>query len=176
MKKGIKWFIKKDFLVKTPFIQNLASKFIEKARLNLETMNILFDLQNNKEARNILNVPDDYDSNEWVVVCAYYAMYLASLAALAKVNYKSKNHTATVLALETFFVKKQLLENEYLKIIEKAQFKEQYIDNLKLARQKREIAQYNVTKETTQKLANEIRDDAYTFVDRMEKLVNEIGK
>jgi uncharacterized protein (UPF0332 family) len=171
MKKDINVFIQEGLLTKTPFIQKLAPRFIEKAKNNLITLSILFDLHRNKEVREKLNVPENYDSNEWVVVCAYYAMYMAASAVLAKINYKSKNHTATVMALETFFVKKQLLEEKYLKMIEKAQLEKEYVDNLNLARNRREIAQYSVTKETTRRIAEEIKEDAYKFVERMEKLV-----
>ncbi|MBW2979668.1 hypothetical protein KY307_03400 [Candidatus Woesearchaeota archaeon] len=90
------------------------------------------------------------------------------------INYKSKNHTATILALETFFVKKQLLEERYLRMIEKAQLEKEYIDNLNLARDRREIAQYSVTKEITRRIAEEIKEDAYKFVERMEKLIRDL--
>ncbi len=176
MKKDINWFIREGSLAKTPFISRLAPRFIEKAKNNLITLSILFGIYNNEEARGSLNIPEDYDSSEWVVVCAYYAMYMAASATLAKVGYKSKNHTATVLALETFFVKKQLLEESYLKMIEKAQLEKQYVDNLNLARDRREIAQYSVTKETTRRIAEEIKGDAYKFVERMEKLIADLGK
>jgi uncharacterized protein (UPF0332 family) len=176
MKKDFNWFIREGLLAKTPFIQRLAPRFIEKAKNNLITLSILFDLHNNKKVRDSLNVPEDYDSSEWVVVCAYYAMYMVASAALAKISYKSKNHTATVLALDTFFVKKQLLEESYLKMIEKAQLEKQYIDNLNLARDRREIAQYSVTKETTRRIAEEIKEDAYKFVERMERLVSKMEK
>ncbi|MCS4541848.1 MAG: HEPN domain-containing protein [Euryarchaeota archaeon] len=175
MEKGISWFIQEGLLAKTPFIQKLTQKFIDKAKNNLITLSILFDLHNNKGVRDALNVPEEYDSSEWVVVCAYYAMYMAASAALAKINYKSKNHTATVLALETFFVKKQLLEEKYLKMIEKAQLEKEYVDNLNLARDRREIAQYSVTKETTRKIAEEIKEDAYKFVERIERLIDSLS-
>lgn len=174
MKKDINWFIREDLLTKAPFIQKLAPRFIEKAKNNLITMSILFDLHDSKEARDSLHVPEDYDSSEWVVVCAYYAMYMAASAVLAKINYRSKNHTATFIALETFFVNKQLLEERYLKMIEKAQLEKEYIDNPKLARDRREIAQYSVTKETTRKIAEEIKEDAHSFVERMEKLIGSL--
>ena len=170
--KDLNWFIQKGLLTKTPFMQKLAPRFIEKAKNNLITLSILFELHNNKEVRDSLNIPEDYDSSEWVAVCAYYAMYMAASAALAKISYKSKNHTASVMALETFFVKKQLLEENYIKMIEKAQLEKQYVDNLNLARDRREIAQYSVTKETTRRIAEEIKEDAYTFVGRMEKLID----
>lgn len=173
MKKDINWFIQEGLLTKTPFVQKLAPRFIEKAKNNLITLSILFDLHSNKEARNSLNAPKDYDSSEWVAVCGYYAMYMAASAVLAKINYRSKNHTATVLALEAFFVKKQLLEENYVKMIEKAQLEKRYIDNLNLARDRREIAQYSVTKETTRRIAEEIKEDAYKFVERMEKSIED---
>lgn len=176
MEKDINWFIQEGLLAKTPFIQKLTQKFIGKAKNNLVTLSILFDLQSNRIVRDSLNVPEDYDSSEWVVVCAYYAMYMAASAALAKINYKSKNHAATVLALETFLVKKQLLEESYLKMIEKAQLEKEYVDNLDLARDRREIAQYSVTKETTRKIAEEIKEDAYKFVERIEGLIREMER
>ncbi len=176
MEKNVDWFIERGLLAKTPFIQKLSPRFIDKAKNNLVTMSILFDIHNSKSARDTLNVPEDYDSSEWVAVCAYYAMYMAASAALAKINYKSKNHTATVVALETFFVRKRLLEDKYLKMMEKAQLETEHIDSLKLARDRREIAQYSVTKETTKKIAEEIREDAYRFVERMEKLIQALNE
>lgn len=80
------------------------------------------------------------------------------------------------MALETFFVEKQLLEESYLTLIERAQLEKQYIDNLNLARDRREIAQYSVTKETTRRIAEEIKEDAYKFVERMEKLITDLER
>ena len=171
MENNLDRFIQQGLLAKTPFIQGISKNFINKAKNNLITMSILFDLQNNKEARGALNIPQDYDSSEWTVVCAYYAMYMAASGALAKINYKSKSHAATVIALETFFVDKKLLEGKYLKMIEKAHLEKESVDDLKLARDRREIAQYSVTKATTRRIAEEIRGDAYKFVEQIEKLV-----
>ncbi|MBI2549388.1 hypothetical protein HYW21_08630 [Candidatus Woesearchaeota archaeon] len=78
--------------------------------------------------------------------------------------------------METFFVEKQLLEESYLTLIERAQLEKQYIDNLNLARDRREIAQYSVTKETTRRIAEEIKEDAYKFVERMEKLITDLER
>ncbi len=176
MKRDIYYFVQEGLLAKMPFVQKLAPRLIEKAKNNLITLSILFDLHNDKEVRASLNVPEDYDSSEWVVVCAYYAMYMAALAPLVKLGYQSKNHTATVFALETFFVKKQLLEEDYLDMIEKAQLEKEYLDTLNLARNKREMAQYSITKETTRRLAEEIKEEAYKFVERMEKLVADLSR
>ena len=175
MERNIGWFIDQGLLIKTPFVGRLAQRFLDKARNNLVTMSILYDLYGNTEAKKTLSAPEDYDSSEWVVVCGYYAMYMAALGALAKVGYRSKNHTATVVALETFFVEKKLLEPEYLKMLERAQLEKEQIESLKLAKERREIAQYSVTKETTRSIAEKVRVDAYKFVERIEELVKASG-
>ncbi len=163
-------FIDQSLLIKTPFIARLARRFLNKARNNLVTMSILLDLQDNAEAKEALSVPEDYDPTEWIVICGYYAMYMAALGALARVGYRSKNHAATVAALETFFVEKKLLEPEYLKMLERVQLEREQIEHLRLAKERREIAQYSVTKQTTMSIAEKIRTDAYEFVERIEEL------
>lgn len=175
MEKGINWFTRQGLLTKTPFIGRLAQRFLDKARNNLVTMSILFDLHISGEAKKILNAPEEYDSSEWVVICGYYAMYMAALGALARVGYRSKNHSATVVALETFFVEKRLLEPEYLKMLERAQLEKEQIEQLKLAKERREIAQYSVTKGTTRSIAEKIKEDAYRFVERIEGLVKTLS-
>lgn len=103
-------------------------------------------------------------------------MYLAALAALAKIGYKSKNHTAIICALETFFIKKGLLEKEILELLKKVKMEVKYVDMLRTARDKREIAQYSPTKKTVDFVATKIKEDAYRFVNRIEKLICEIDK
>lgn len=51
MSKGIRWFINRELLLKTPFIRRLAPRFLEKARNNLITMSILFDLHKNERVK-----------------------------------------------------------------------------------------------------------------------------
>jgi uncharacterized protein (UPF0332 family) len=172
MQRDIEWFIDQGLLIKTPFIGRLAQRFLGKARDNLVTMSVLSDLNDNVEARKLLSIPEDYDSSEWVVVCGYYAMYMAALGALAKVGYRSKNHAATVAALETFFVKKQLLAPEHLRMLERAHLEREQIERLRLAKERREIAQYSVTKETTRSVAQKIKADAYLFVEKIEELID----
>jgi len=102
-------------------------------------------------------------------------MYMAALSSLARINYRSKNHTATVVAMETFFVKKELLEERYLDMLENVQLEKGKIEQLEVVRERREIAQYSVTKDTTSELALKTRDDAYDFVNRIDVLLDEIG-
>ncbi len=69
-------------------------------------MNILFNID---KANDVLKIPKDYNPDEWIVVTSYYAMYMAALVLIAKIGLKSKNHSATITAIEEYFVKKNHL-------------------------------------------------------------------
>lgn len=167
MKKTLKWFLNKRLLLKDLTIKNLSRNYVKKARNNIITMELL-----NKSAdfREILALPEDYDPGEWIVISAYYSMYMAALGNLAKLGYKSRNHSATILALEEFLVKKRLLERKYLDVLDGMKIKKEEIEELEKARDRREKAQYSVTKKTTREIAEEARKDAHQFVNRMEEL------
>lgn len=167
MPKSFNWFLKKKLLLKDMTVRRLSKNYMKKARSNIVTMELLNKSVNFRE---ILGLPSDYDPNEWVVIAAYYSMYMAALGILAKLDYKSRNHSATIIALEELFIKKRLLEKEYLKILDKIRIKKEEIEELSKARSRRETAQYSVTKETTRNIAEETRRDARKFVDRLEEL------
>ena len=173
MKRKIDFYLKKKLLIKDNIVIDLATGYLEKAKINLITMQILLDIQNDKIIREKLNVPKEYSTYEWVVVCGYYAMYTSALALLAKIGFRSKNHTATLLVLEEFFVKKKLLNDESFIRIKNAMFQKEEIEKLSDARDKREIAQYSITKQTTKKIAEKIKKDAYEFVNKCEEVLSD---
>ncbi len=166
--KKIDFYLKKGQIVKDMTITPLAKKYLAKAKNNLVTMEVLSDLNSKKD---LLALPIDYDPNEWIVITGYYAMYSAALALVAKLGYKSKNHSATILILEKFFVKKKELDEASVNLLKNAKIRKQEIDELSEARHKREIAQYSVTKKTNKEIAEEIKKDAYNFVNKAEELV-----
>jgi len=169
--RAINWYIKQGQLSKDNSYENLANKFLQKARQNLITMSILSKLNDDGKARDLLKTPKDYDSNEWVVITGYYAMYTAATSLLAKIGYRSKNHTATLRVLEEFFVKKKILDEDTLILLKSAMFHKEEIEKLSDARHKREIAQYSITKQTTKKIAEEIKKDAYDFINKCEEII-----
>ena len=173
--RAINWYIKQGQLSKDNSYKNLANKFLQKARQSLITMSILSELNDNKKARDLLKTPKDYDSNEWVVITGYYAMYTAAISLLAKIGYRSKNHTATLCVLEEFFVKKKILDEDILMLLKSAMFHKEEIEKLSDARHKREIAQYSITKQTTKTIAEKIKKDAYDFINKCEEII-ESGK
>lgn len=134
-------------------------------------MSLLHELNTNATARLALHVPEHYETSEWVVTAAYYAMYMAASAVLAKLGYRSKSHEATILCFETFLVKKQLLEPRYVAMINEAHLGKKDVEQLRLAKERRKTAQYSPTLRTTRALAQSMREDAYAFVGRMERFL-----
>jgi len=164
-------YLKNKSLVKDATIKNLSEKYLLKAKSNLVTTSILYDAGINEEVRKLLNIPKNYISDEWIVVSSYYAMYASALALLAKIGYKSSNHSATILAIETFFVKKELIELQYLAMFKQAQITQTEVQELSDAKDDREIAQYSVTKATTHSIAETSKKNAFAFVQKIEELL-----
>jgi len=168
-------FLKEGKIWKEPFAKRLSPQFMAKARNNLETMGILHDLMFNSKAKEILKVQAHYSSNEWVAITGYYSMYLAAQSVLAKAGYRSKSHEGTIIAMEELFVKKEKLEPNYLRMLKSAQLEEKFVSDLRIAKERRQIAQYGVTKETSDDLAERIREDAPKFVNRLDILLEQMS-
>jgi len=82
--------------------------------------------------------------------------------------------TKQILALEVYFVHSGRLEEKYVKVLEKARLEKDYVEKLRVAKQERVIAQYNVSVDVEKRTAKWILETAKEFVDRMEKLFEEI--
>lgn len=171
MKDPINFYLKKGQLIKDKNVIVLSKEYLKKAKNNLITMGILSEIQENKKVRDLLKIPLDYNSDEWVVITGYYAMYTSTLALIAKIGYKSKNHTATISLLEEFFIKKKLMSKEDIGLLKNAIIQKVEIEKLSEARHKREIAQYSVTKQTTKEIAENIKQDAYNFIKKVETIL-----
>lgn len=163
----IERFLRKEQLIKDATAKNLAAQYLKKSKSNLITMELLSTVENHKE---ILAIPKDYNTDEWVVVVAYYAMYMSALSLLAKLGYRSKSHTATAVALGEFFVKKNILDEKHIENLENLKIKKEEIEMLRDVKDRREIAQYSITKKTTKDIALKTKSDARAFVDRVEEI------
>ncbi|MCX6815272.1 MAG: hypothetical protein NT120_00275 [Candidatus Aenigmarchaeota archaeon] len=119
----IEKFIKREQLIRDNTIKSLAGSYIKKAISNLITMEILSKAESHKD---ILAIPKNHSTEEWIVVTAYYAMYV--------------------------------------------RVRKEEIEMLRDVRDRREIAQYSVTKKTTKEIAEKTKSDAREFVDRMEEI------
>lgn len=174
MRRNLKWFMKQGLLVRDNSFKFLHNRFLAKARNNLITMNLLHEIGNNKKVRELLKIPEEYTPDEWIVITGYYAMYASALALIAKIGFRSKSHTATILVLEESFVKKNLLDNINLQLLEYASLKKEEIEELSEARQRREIAQYSITKATTKEIADELMKNAKEFLNKCDEILTKI--
>jgi uncharacterized protein (UPF0332 family) len=171
MVSRIKSLIDQGQITRDNSVKALSKKYLQKARNNLVTMRLLSEVNTNNKVREMLTLPIEYNADEWVVVTGYYAMYSGALALLAKIGFKSKNHTATILLLEEYFVKKKVLDQKVLFLLKNAVFQKEELEKISEARHKREIAQYSVTKQTTKLIADDIKRDAYEFINKVEAII-----
>ncbi|MBS3126560.1 HEPN domain-containing protein [Candidatus Woesearchaeota archaeon] len=124
--------------------------------------------------KDVLALPKDHTADEWVVITAYYAMYMSALSLLAKLGLRSKSHTATAVVLEELFVKRKLLDKSHFENFENLRIQKEEIEMLRDVRDRREIAQYSVTKKTTKDIAEKTKSDARKFVDRAEEIFEKL--
>ena len=163
----IETFIKREQLVKDQTVKSLAEPYLKKSRSNLVTMELL---SKSEKFKDVLAIPKDHTTDEWVVVIAYYAMYMSALSLLAKLGFRSKSHTATAVALEELFVKRKLIDKSHFENFENLRIQKEEIEMLRDVRDRREIAQYSVTKRTTRDIAEKTKSDARKFVDKVEEI------
>ena len=93
-------------------IKRLAGNFMSKARHNLETASVVFNLSESSAAKEFLKISSSYVAYDWVIVSAYYAMYHAALGALAALGFKSEDHEATRVGLLYYYVLEGSLESK----------------------------------------------------------------
>lgn len=169
-------FYKRKFLLRENKVEKmLAESYLRKARNNIIAMQVDYEVSENEEVKKLINI-SGFKEYDWVVVKGYYAMYMVSLACLAKLGLKSENHNATISAIEFYFVEKGKLEKEYIEILKNVSLEKGYVDSMKGAKDDRITAQYNVSEEFEKRKAEEMISNAKAFVDRMERLFYEIEK
>ncbi|MFH1899817.1 MAG: hypothetical protein ABIJ83_00920, partial [Patescibacteria group bacterium] len=120
----LKFYLKKGQVVRDKTTIPKAKNYLKKARYNLETLDI-FNKLNSKSTKQLLKISEEYNPCEWIVICGYYAMYSAALALIAKIGFRSKNHSATMMLLEEYFVKKKLLDEYSYLLLKNAEFQKE---------------------------------------------------
>jgi len=130
---------------------------LEKSHNNLTAMKLMFD----------------HNLFDWTIICGYYAMYHAVLAALDKIGIRAAAHYCAIAAFKKFFVERGKVKPEYLEYIEKAkQLEKKYVDSLEEAKENRIVVQYGVEILTNDD-AEWIIEDAKDFVLKIEEILAE---
>lgn len=114
--------------------KNLVIAHLEKAKHNL-----LFFQKNKKNTQ----------FNDWLITILYYSLYQTALALITHKNFKSKNHTATIIILIKHYAS---FENE-LKIMNELEIKkEDAILYTKLKKDRQDASYTANTKFTNEKI------------------------
>lgn len=142
-------------LQKVPVNTERAKQHIDKAHSNLRAMKLMFD----------------NDLFDWTVICGYYAMYHAVLAALYKIGIRATAHYCAIAAFKEFYVKRGKVKPEFISYIKRAkQLEQKYSESLDKAQENRVIEQYGVEIITNDD-AEWIIEDAKDFVLKIEEVL-----
>lgn len=147
----------KPNLRRIPVNMERARQHINKAHNNLRAMTAM----------------SDNHLFDWTIVCGYYAMYHAVLAALFKIGIQAMAHYCAIAAFKKFYVERGKVAPEYVGYITKAKKLEQkYAETLEKAQSERVIEQYGVAVLTNDD-AEWIIEDAKDFVLKIEEILAE---
>src|SRR3989339_805087 len=134
-----------------------VKQHIDKAHGNLRAMKLMYE----------------NDLFDWTVICGYYAMYHAVLAALYKIGIRATAHYCAIAAFKEFYVKRGRVEPKYAIYIKRAkQLEQKYAEFLDKAQENRVIEQYGVEVVTNDD-AGWIIEDAKDFVLKIEEVLAE---
>ena len=144
---------------------------LKKAYHNLDLANKVFEVH---EVELKFRYEDE-NFFDWVITICYYAMYQASLAALAAVRKEGEIHAATVCALIYHYVhkKKRLRERHLISLDMVGRLAKQDVQKLVEKKEEREKASYDTSFVTQKGLAERALTDAREFVAKIREVLEE---
>ena len=167
----IEVYLKVKKLVEDETIKIRAPDFIIKAKNDILLTDVLSKIHEDGELRASLELYESASFYDWIVIVSYYAMYNASLALLARLGYRSLSHSSTIRALEEFYVKKNLLREEDITMLNNALLTKEEIENISDAKLNREKAQYDITGKMSKNMANNTMINAKEFIAKCDDIV-----
>ena len=178
LKKRIDNFLRKKQLSKNEEHRKLEKSYLTKSRKNFIVANLLFKISGEEYMKKMLNLTSDFEMYDWVIIISYYVMYTSALSALAKHDFKSKSHAATIAVLEHDYVNenkeddKGLAEEDIHKLTKAYALSEQLIIKLIKTKTKRETAQYDATPSITREMAKIALNDTDEFITKVEEVLD----
>lgn len=176
LKLKIDGYLKDGSIYEDRSFSTLVPYYVDKARHNLLTANLLNKISDDAKTKKLLSIPEDYVGYDWVISASYYAMYHMATALLGLIDIRSRSHESLISTLEYQFVHKQkLLENKFIKkISEGRRLEDHYVNKMWAAKSKRNIAHYKAEKDISRKDAARILEQANKFADRLHQIILDI--
>ncbi len=107
---------------------------------------------------------------DWQIVCAYYSMYHATMAALFLIGLEARSHECAIAAFEAFYISKKV-PKEYASYLKNAkQLSKSYSNPLANAKTERIKASYGLGEIRSDEAAG-VMNNAREFLAEIKKLV-----
>lgn len=143
--------------------------YLKKANHNLNFANWIFG-KHDGEIKELFGDETFYD---WIINIYYYAIYHSASALISREGYSSKSHSASLCFLIYYkYHLQNKISQEDVELIASSLNKED-IETLGDSKELRERASYNVHELFEKKLAEQIREKAVDFVNKIKFLLEE---
>lgn len=194
-KNNVKVYLEEGLIRTKVKDKKIMEVYLQYAEISLQTAQTLFKISKGTELKEVLGLPDNYESFLWVIVSSYYSMYYAASSALLKNGVKVGNkivHKITLDCLINFLylnnkIEKSLLEDfneskkEAMELMQnlseeeiKMQIKQKAFEIIKIfdfEMWKRGRFQYNMNESVKEQFADTSLERAKKFLLEMKKLI-----
>ncbi|MFH1592047.1 MAG: HEPN domain-containing protein [Candidatus Woesearchaeota archaeon] len=155
-----------------------------KSEYNLRVAQINFNLNKDKEIikklENTEEIDPDFNTYEWVVIMAYYAMFHSVNALLRKIGIivgKEHSHDITLNLLLYYFYFTKIIEDSLIEIFENTgEEAKKLISSYIYAKDERVKYQYKADQATQEKNAKKILNGAVIFVNKLKEISTSLNK
>lgn len=176
--KNVPKYIQDGWLfIKRKDISQYLQFFLKNAEISLQTSKALFELSTDNQKKQTFALQDDFETYLWVVVSAYYSMFYAALALLAKNEMKVGDKLVHKVVADTLianFLKNQKLaklletyeeaKDEALQLVGAEERAKELVASYEHERKKRSDLQYELGSVAKQNLAKTSLERAGKFV------------
>lgn len=150
-------------------------KYLKSKKIKIETeIKELVQGHINKADHNLKFVKSTLELkefNDWAIVSAYYSIYHASLALCALKGYSTKDHLATLLILIKDFYQKELNKEE-IEMVSKTTIEKEEVLYYIEAKAERKKANYSTKILFDEKEAENLRNKAISFVNKVKEIID----
>jgi uncharacterized protein (UPF0332 family) len=152
LNKVYSFYEKKELILPIEKNNNLVQAHLQKSKHNLSFFN------KNK---------DDEDYNDWLIVILYYSLYHAVLSLITNKNYKSTNHTASLI----FLIKNYSEFKSDIELFHDLSINQEDAQFYTQLKTDRHNASYQTSTQFSDEKINETKTKVISFINRVEKII-----
>lgn len=157
--------------------KRILKKVSDQSRLHIKRTDHNLTFANwivDKHQHEIPEVFGDDNFYDWAISIYYYAIYHSALALMSKEGYTSKNHSATLAFLiYHHYHSQKALEKEDVELFASSLDRED-IEALGASKELREKACYDVHESFEKRLADQTREQAVDFANKIKLLLKQL--